>query len=95
MFRQLDKVPDGDESVSGSGQSHADSVVCLEEANLSLVVASDQRQQDDVILLALIIVHCGDSNAREIFSLHQLFECEELAGVGGQNSNLVSRISLF
>ena len=83
MFRELDKVSNGDKSVPSSGQRHADPIISLQEANLSLVVASDQRQQDDVVLLPLIVVHCSNCNAREIFSLHQLLEGKELAGVGG------------
>ena len=41
----------------GSGQSDADPVVHLEEADVVVVVAADEGEEDDVVLLPLVVVN--------------------------------------
>lgn len=59
---QLIQVTDDEETILGSRQGDAHAVVYLQETHLALIITSDQGQQDDVVLLALKVVHDGDAN---------------------------------
>ena len=54
------RVPEYVQPVLGARESDADPVGGLEEPDLSGVVGADQRQEDDIILLALVVVHVDD-----------------------------------
>ena len=96
---ELFKVPDAVERMLCSGERDTDSVVNAEKANGSLPVAADQAQQNDVILLALVVVYGGDTDAAESVSWHPLLESDQLAGVscedgdGGRGVSLLQEIS--
>ena len=64
------------------GQSHANAVGRLKESNFLLYVAADERQEDDIVFLSLIAVHCSDSNAAEVFG-HYIIQLGKLALVCG------------
>ena len=53
----LPEVAEGIESIPGPGQSDTDPVVRPQKPNGPLLVAPDQGQDDDVILLTLVVVH--------------------------------------
>ena len=74
---KLFKVPDAVERMLCSGERDTDSVVNAEKADGSLPVAADQAQQNDVILLALVVVYGGDTDAAESVSWHPLLESDQ------------------
>ena len=51
------EVAEGVEAISGPGQSDTDPVVRPQKAHGPLLVAPDQGQDDDIILLSLVVVH--------------------------------------
>ena len=51
------EVAEGVEAIPGPGQSDTDPVVRPQKAHGPLLVAPDQGQDDDVILLSLVFVH--------------------------------------
>ena len=51
------EVAEGVEAIPGPGQSYTDPVVRPQKANGPLLVAPDQGQDYDVILLSLVVVH--------------------------------------
>ena len=51
------EVAEGVEAVPGPGQSDTDAVVRPQKAHGPLLVAADQGQNDDVILLPLVVIH--------------------------------------
>ena len=51
------EVAEGVEAIPGPGQSDTDPVVRPQKAHGPLLVAPDQGQDDDVILLSLVVVH--------------------------------------
>ena len=59
-------------SESGSGECDADPVADLQEPNSIAFVASHQREQDDLVLLALEIVHSHHSNILHPFEVPEL-----------------------
>lgn len=60
--RQLVEVADDVERQLGPGQCHADAVVLLEKADLVVEVAPHQRDEHDVVFLALEIVDGADAD---------------------------------
>ena len=53
----LPEVAEGVEAIPGPGQSDTHPVVRPQKAHGPLLVAPDQGQDDDVILLSLVVVH--------------------------------------
>lgn len=52
------------------GQSDADPVVHLQEADVVVVVAADEGEEDEVIFLPLVVVHRRHSHALELPPRH-------------------------
>ena len=95
VLGQLDEVSDAEESVFSARQSHAHPVICPEEANAALYVASDEREEDDVIFLALVVIHRGYSHSLKLLLWHVVLENEQLTGVSCQNRDLLWLITLL
>ena len=85
---QLRKVPQAEQAMSRSGQRHTDAIVCAEKPNRSLDVAADQRQQDDVILLPLIVVNSAHSHTKKLIPWHPFLESIKLSSVCGEDRDL-------
>lgn len=76
-------------------QRNADTIVRLEESDLSLLVAANERQQDDVILLSLVVVDWSNANSLELRFRHLLPQEEHLSGVGREDGDLLRPVTLF
>lgn len=61
LSQYLLEVSEGVESIPGPGQSDTDPVVRLQKAHWPLLIAADQWQDDNVILLPLVVVHSRHS----------------------------------
>ena len=96
---ELFKVPDTVKGMLCSRERYTDSVVNAEKANGSLPVAANQTEQNDIILLALVVVYGGNADTAESVSWHPLLESDQLAGVscedgdGGRGVSLLQEIS--
>lgn len=73
----------------GTRQGDTDTIGNAQEANFTLLVAADQRQQDNVILLSLIFVYNMHSDPLEQIGRHKFAETVELASVSGKDGNLL------
>jgi hypothetical protein len=56
-------VADDEQAVFGARQGDVDSVLRLQESDLPIRVASDEGEEDDLVLLALEVVHERDANS--------------------------------
>jgi hypothetical protein len=54
------------------GQRDTHSVGYFEESDLSLVIRTDEGEQDDFIFFALIVVHVDHSNFGHAFKVHAI-----------------------
>ena len=84
---ELFKVTDAVERMLCSGERDTDSVVNAEKANGSLPVAANQTEQNDIILLALVVVYSGNADTAESVSWHPLLKRGQLAGVGCEDGD--------
>lgn len=82
------QVPDAVETLLSSGQGYTHPVRDLQETHASLRVAANQRQQDDVILLALILVHHVNLNPSELSGRQKFAKTVQLPCIGGKNGDL-------
>lgn len=87
-------VPNAVHALLGPGQGYADAVGYLEEAHLALLVASHQREENDVILFPLVLVHHMDLDASKRLDRHELAQAEELPRVGGKDGDLRGQVLL-
>lgn len=55
------------EAIPRPRQSHADPIAERQEADRSGLVATDQRQQNDLGFLALVVVYHGDADSVKLF----------------------------
>lgn len=67
---QVIHIANHEESLFGARQGDADAVLDAQESNVFFFVASDERQDDNVILFALEIVNHGDTNRLNETLLH-------------------------
>jgi len=88
-------VADHVETFPGSRQSDADAIVRLQEPDLSLLVAADQRQQNDIALFALEIVDRRDTDPLEHGPRHEATQQKHLPGVHGENGDLRRFVALL
>lgn len=87
-------VTDTEKAFLGPGQGYADAIWNVQKANFALGVATDQRQQNNIILFALILVHYVNLDPFELAGRHELAQTVELASVGGEDCDLVGLIVL-
>ena len=87
-------VPNAVHALLGAGQGHADAVGYLEKTHLAFLVAAYEREEDDVILLPLVLVHHVDLDAGEGPGRHEFAQAEELPGVGGEDGDLGGQVLL-
>lgn len=84
-------VAEEEETVTGARQGDADSIGRLQEAHHPLVIVPHQRQDDNVVLLALVIVHRRDVDVIERSQLVLLTPLghheSHLGGVGDQDGD--------
>lgn len=82
-------VTDAEKAFLGPGQGYADTIWNVQKANFTLGVAADQRQQNNIVLLALVLVHHMNLDSSELVGRHKLVQTMELASVGGEDCDLV------
>lgn len=63
----------------GTRQGHADAIGNVQKANFTLQVAADQRQQDNVILFSLVLIHHVHFDPCELAGRHKFAQTVELA----------------
>lgn len=73
----------------GTRQGYTDPVGNVQKANFALWIAADQRQQDNVILFSLVLVHNMDFDPCELVGRHKFAQTVELACVGSEDGNLL------
>lgn len=92
-FRQYSNVAQDEESLTGARQSNADSVGCAQEAHIADLIIAHQRQNDDVVFLALVVVHGGDVDAiqrtKSVLILASDVQGAHLGCIGGEHSDLM------
>lgn len=77
------------ESFLGTRQGYADAIGNAQKANFTLFVAADQRQQDNVVLFSLVLVHYVHFDPCELAGRHQFAQTVELARIGCEDGNLL------
>lgn len=87
-------VTNTEKAFLGPGQGYADAIWNVQKANFALGVAADQRQQNNIVLLALVLVHYMNLDASELVGRHKLAQTVELASVGSKDCDLVWLIVL-
>lgn len=87
-------VTDAEKAFLGPGQGYADTIWNVQKANFALGVAADQRQQNNIVLLALVLVNYMNPDPFELVGRHKLAQTVELASVGGKDCDLVWLIVL-
>lgn len=73
----------------GTRQGYTDTVGNVQKANFTLSVAADQRQQDNVVLFSLVLVHNVHFDPCELVGRHEFAQTVELACVGCEDGNLL------
>lgn len=87
-------VTNAEKAFLGPGQGYADAIWNVQKANFALGVAADQRQQNNIVLLTLVLVHYMNFDPSELVGRHKLAQTVELASVGGEDCDLVWLIVL-
>jgi hypothetical protein len=65
-------VPDEVHAVLGAAEEHVDAVLSAQKPNFGLVVAADERDNDDLGLFPLEIVDCGQADClQQLFLFHR------------------------
>lgn len=82
-------VTDTEKAFLGPGQGYADAIWNVQKANFALEVAADQRQQNDIVLLALVLIYYMNLDPCELVGRHKLAQTVELASVGSEDCDLV------
>lgn len=77
------------EAFLGTRQGDADAIGNAQKANFTLLVAADQRQQDNVVLFSLILVNNMHSDPLKLAGGHEFAQTVELPSVGGKDGNLL------
>lgn len=93
-FLQHSTITNAEKAFLGPGQGYADAVWNVQKANFALGVAADQRQQNNIVLLTLVLVHYMNLDPSELVGRHKLAQTVELASVGGEDCDLVWLIVL-
>lgn len=88
-------VTNTEKALLGPGQGYADAIWNIQKANFALDVAADQGQQDNIVLLALVLVHYVNLDPIELVGRHKSAQTLELASVGGEDCDLVWLIVLL
>lgn len=65
-------VTDTEKAFLGPGQGDTDAIWNVQKANFALRVAADQRQQNNIVLLALVLVHYVNLDPFELVGRHKL-----------------------
>lgn len=58
------------------------------------MVAPHEREEDDIILFPLVLIHDMDLDTSKCLGRHEFAQAEELAGVGGEDGDLGGRVFL-
>lgn len=82
------------EAFLGTGQGNANAIWNAQKPNFALRVAADQRQQDNIILLTLVLVHYMNLDPLKLFGGHKFAQTVELASIGGEDCDLVRSVVL-
>lgn len=69
-------------------QGYTDPIGNVQKANFTLWVTADQRQQDNVILFSLVLVHYVHFDPCELAGRHKFAQTVELAHIGSEDGNL-------
>lgn len=77
------------ETFLGTRQGHTDTIGNVQKANFTLQIAADQRQQDNVILFTLVLVHYVHFDPCELAGRHKFAQTKQLAGVSREDGNLL------
>lgn len=70
------------ETFLGTRQGYTDAIGNAQEANFTLRVAADQRQQHNVVLFSLVLVHYVHFDPIELAGRHKVAQAVELPGIG-------------
>lgn len=87
-------VTDTVKAFLGAGQGDADAIWNAQKPNFAFGVAADQRQQNDIVLFTLVLVHHMNLNPFELVGRHEVAQTVELASIGGEDCDLVWLIVL-
>ncbi len=85
-------VADDEQAVLGTRQGDIHAVLSLQEPDLPISVASDEGQEDDLVLLALEVVHERDANPGAVRKLRP-DELSEIFTSRTVSSNPVTRLT--
>lgn len=88
-FSQHCAVADAVKAFLCTRQGYTDAIGNVQKANFTLPVASNQRQQDNIILFSLVLVHHVHSDPLEVFGRHKFTQTVELACIGREDGNLL------
>lgn len=87
-------VTDTVKAFLGAGQGDANAIWNVQKPNFAFGVAADQRQQNNIVLLALVLVHHMNLDPCELVGGHEVAQTVELASIGGEDCDLVWLIVL-
>lgn len=87
-------VTDTEKAFLGPGQGYADAIWNVQKANFALGVAADQRQQNNIVLLALVLIDYMNLDPCKLAGRHKLAQTVELASVSGEDCDLMWLIIL-
>lgn len=88
-FPQHCTVANAEQTFLCTGQGYTDTIGDVQKASFPLRVTSNQRQQDNVILFSLVLVHHMDFDSSELVCRHDFAQALELASVGSEDGNLL------
>lgn len=87
-------VTDTVKAFLGTGQGDTDTIWNAQKPNFAFGVAADQRQQNNIVLLTLVLVHHMNLDPCELFGRHEVAQTVELSSIGGEDCDLVWLIVL-
>lgn len=73
----------------GTRQGYTDPIGNVQKANLILWVAADQRQEDNIILFTLVLVHNVHFDPCELAGWHKIAQTMKLACVSSKDGNVL------
>lgn len=87
-------VSDTVKAFLGAGQGDADAIWNVQKPDFAFGVAADQRQENNIILLTLVLVHHMNLDPCELVGGHEVAQTIELASIGGEDCDLMGLVVL-
>ncbi|TNN78710.1 hypothetical protein EYF80_011114 [Liparis tanakae] len=87
-FAQHCPIANTVEAFLGTRQGYTDAIGNVQKANYTPQVAANQRQQNNVILFPLVLVHDVHFDPCELFGRHKVAQAVELPGIGCEDASL-------